>query len=176
MKTMFPILGMLGLMTGCGAPSTHLEVFLAPTLDANMAEQALTALHGWEEVSNHDIVFTIKYGEPEIITANQIVIHAVTMDYIQHRCDHKWVGCTIERPFNSADVYVVTDKANQPYSLHTMYHEIGHALRLKHSDKGTVMCADNFCAAPLPTCADLQQFASIHHSWNPSEVNGVVCQ
>lgn len=65
-------------------------------------------------------------------------------------------------PGGNSEVWVSYDAPDVGWSLrHTFAHEIGHALGLRHTGEGTLMCAWVECAARNVTPADVEQYLAI---------------
>jgi hypothetical protein len=88
-----------------------------------------------------------------------------TSDVISFQADSVWelrsefgggaIGYT-QYEGQSSNVYLGTSLDAETFHQ-TVLHEIGHAIGLKHTTPGTVMCQDTTCATLEVTCGDLVQ-------------------
>jgi hypothetical protein len=153
---------------GCDpAPGYAYEVVIDPAFSAPEAAYALDALQSWETILDGRMkVSSVSTGACSGAD-HQICIHAATQDEIVALGgEPSTLGRTMRSDMSDrADVYILSYADPSANVTRTIAHELGHAMSLEHTQRGTVMCFETGCAAPVPTCDDVAQWDSVRHGF-----------
>jgi predicted Zn-dependent protease len=162
----FTLLTAAVLLTGCQFKfGSHYQVKIDPNFSADQQDQVFHSIEKWQDVSSNSVTFNTVIASCNIANdKNEICVHASSQAQINSLSGTDNYSGYTEAEGNNSDVYIPLDTL-QPGAifLTTIEHELGHALGLVHTGKGTVMCASSTCAAPEVTCADIQQYDSLRN-------------
>lgn len=139
----------------------------APTFDFQVipafSEYHLRQVPWGVIVIQRDTLFDIRSKEGAASDTVGLTETSTVLAHIEYgsiNLDPKTIGPTVLIP-NEADLQAAYPSYTESDYFQIVAHETGHALGLRHTGEGTVMCKDLGCAAPKPTCADLSQYCSL---------------
>jgi hypothetical protein len=171
-------LGMVGLMTlgsfGCGHLPNHYQVYINPTtLSPHRVQLVLDGLNEWEaKGANSGISFDVFFENRSCddgTCVNAISINGETRAQIEKDTNSSDIGYTNYYWYPSGNswgsVWLPTDVETDDQFTTTVEHEVGHAMGLVHTyvEHAAVMYPDLGPAAPHVMCADVLQYAQVHH-------------
>jgi hypothetical protein len=112
--------------------------------------RAADAATEWQQSSANYVTFDFLSS-----TSDVIAFHATSVAQIRTEFGGGAIGYT-EYEGQSSSIDLGTSLDAETFHQ-TALHEIGHALGLKHTRPGTVMCMNTTCATLEVTCGDLVQ-------------------
>jgi predicted Zn-dependent protease len=145
---------LVALMVSCGTgwqpnPTHNYHVQISPAFTIDQSTAIMNGVLVWQERSNGFVTFD---GDPTA-TTDVITIDLGTAQTITKEFGGGVIGETTYEGVSSR--IALTSTLDPSLFAQTVQHEIGHALGLKHTIAGTIMCADTGCAAQTVTCADV---------------------
>ena len=150
------------VLVGCGAnyPNREQTYQVAPSFSASHQALVSQGVHEWETALNGYLVFRENYHEPIMrFTPTDLITLNPNHAEISEQGGKRVVGwCT--RVGYKSHIEIAEDLKDDLFSW-VVLHEVGHALGLKHSETGTVMCDMDHCASPQITEQDLDQFRRV---------------
>jgi hypothetical protein len=135
----------------------------SPAFSLGQSSAIMDAVLVWQARSNGFVTFD---GDPTA-TSDVITIDLATSQTITAEFGSGVIGET--RYEGQSSLIYLTSTLDPSLFYQTVQHEIGHAIGLKHTIAGTIMCADVGCAAQSVTCADVaraEQIAGAAYSCN----------
>ncbi len=162
--------GLLPILMGCLAkPSWHYDVEIDSAFTPDQIDLIYQALDNWQTVSQGQASFTVTRvtdNPCQHQNNHSFCFTSTTLDVVQSRCNKSGIsGCTVYSTLHDSAVISIETEYNSSYLLQELQHETGHAMGLKHTGPGTIMCADASCAAKTVQCADVHQYEDIRHSF-----------
>jgi hypothetical protein len=160
------------LLAACtfAPPGYDYHVVIDPAFPTEDVQAIHTAIEAWQTILDGHL--SVSYDNTGtcgttktvcIHTSSQAAIVALGGEpgYIGFTDHHNYV-------FDSSDIYIPLSKdAGLDTTLMTqvLAHEFGHVMGLSHVESGPLMCANQGCAATLPTCGDYAQWAELRGTW-----------
>jgi hypothetical protein len=158
-------------MIGCAGaplPCNDYTVYITPDLSDTMAEDTITALESWGALIpalHYNVVYSRVQDCEHCITVSAATTAWIDSSYHDSCETNQCLGITVRDPGTDSSIIYLGEGMPHALQLQMTTHEIGHAMGLVHPTDQTpnvqIMCPNEQCATPLPTCIDALNWYAI---------------